>query len=620
VGLARKLLILLLLIVLLLGGAALYVAVPINSDLNAAKRALSRDLGDLTRADLDAAHLHLTSADKRLASLPAGLLRLVPVARQNLNSVDGVVDAAIPVLTDARSLLVTREEIESPGLLDNGRINYGPVAALEEPLAELAQGLDALRDRLNARLSGWLLPFVWDEIADLAARADELAGVASRAATAARLAGPMLGSEGRRTYLVLLINNAELRGAGGILSAIGTLSIEAGDLRLGRFFYYVDLVTKPPQRVRSPRDFVRRFGRYRANTTVWVNATASPDVPEVARVAARLFELRTGIVTDGTLIVDPRGIAALMPPGASVAAPGGSNRRLAATDLPSYIYSESYSELGNQNARRRAILDLGTAAFRTILRRGLPDLDSLRPVGSAISGGHIRLVSFKEDEAAALTDLGVTGDLTSDAADSGLVTIQNFGADKLDFWIKRDLFHDCSIRVGSAVCTTRVALTNEAPEGLSRYVVQEKRSYAFYRGYLETYVPAAAELTGVTLDGRPARFYQEQEDGRKSLGTYVSIPRSERISLAVSYELPLTDDSYSLEISPQPLAHDARVSISLELPEDWVAYGPNGTASETYRHSGQLDRRVMVTAAPRQRSGIPALWDDLVRFWREPLF
>jgi hypothetical protein len=608
--------------VLLLDGAALYVTIPVNRDLNAAKGILSSDIDELTAADVDAARARLASADDRLDSIPAALLRLVPVARQNLNAVDEAVDAATPVLDDARAVLGRRKEIEQVGLVDGGRINYETIGALKGPLANLAQSLAELRDRLEAGRSGWLLPFVWDELGDLAARAEELAGVTERAATAAELAASMLGADGRRTYLVLLMNNAELRGAGGILSAVGTVSLEDGSLRLGNFFYYGDLLRRPPESVPSPPDFARRFDRYRADTTIWVNTTASPDVPEVALVAARLFELRTGMTTNGSLIVDPRGIAALVPREATVPTPGASPPRLAAEDLPDFIYSESYAELDDRDSRRhRAILELGTAAFRTIVRRGLTDLESLRPIGEAIAGGHIRVVSFEREEAEALATLGITGDLATEARDSSLVTIQNFGADKLDFWIERSLSHNCSVQAQSAACTTQVDLTNSAPTGLSDYVVQDKRSYAFYRGYLEAYVPAEANVSAVTIDGRPARFYPEEEDGRTSLGTYVSIPRSETTSLVVSYDLPLSTRSYSFEMTPQPLAHDADVSVSLELPEDWVATGPGGASGTgTYRYSGPLDGRILISAAPITRWGIPALWESLVDFWNEPVF
>ena len=113
----------------------------------------------------------------------------------------------------------------------------------------------------------------------------------------------------------------------------------------------------------------------------------SPDVPDVAAVAARLFRLKTGRSTDGVLFADPRGIQALMSESTSVRVPG-TNRALTRAELPDYIYRDSYEELGGFSARRRkAILRLGERAFRTVVRRGFPsDLDALGLIGRAVAG------------------------------------------------------------------------------------------------------------------------------------------------------------------------------------------------------------------------------------------
>src|SRR5918999_1082027 len=125
----------------------------------------------------------------------------------------------------------------------------------------------------------------------------------------------------------------------------------------------------------------------------------SPDVVDVAVVAARLFELETGQRTEGVFFADPRGIAALMAEPSSIRVPG-TDRVLTRDDIPDYIYRDSYEELGGARAkRRRAILTLGERAFRTVLQRGFQsDREALERIGAAVSGGHIRFVPFASQE------------------------------------------------------------------------------------------------------------------------------------------------------------------------------------------------------------------------------
>jgi hypothetical protein len=215
-------------------------------------------------------------------------------------------------------------------------------------------------------------------------------------------------------------------------------------------------------------------------------------------------------------------------------------------------------------------------------------------------------------------DLGVAGELSTDAADSVFVTVQNLGGDKLDFWTRRTLFHACGIATTAAHCRTRVTIANRAPRGLPDYVVQtDKPSYALYRGYLEFYVPAGASVTGAALNGEEATVFRETEDGRTSLGMHFHLPRAEDLNAEVSYELPL-DGSYSLDLTPQPLAHDAQVRVRLDPPDDWAVAGAQ--PGSTFDYTGRFDTRLRVTAEPGRETGLSALWKALSRFWREPVF
>ncbi len=68
----------------------------------------------------------------------------------------------------------------------------------------------------------------------------EAASLSSKASYAVRLLPTMLGMEGKRDYLVLFQNNAEIRATGGIPGAFATMSANHGTHLLGRAGKRVD--------------------------------------------------------------------------------------------------------------------------------------------------------------------------------------------------------------------------------------------------------------------------------------------------------------------------------------------------------------------------------------------
>ena len=84
----------------------------------------------------------------------------------------------------------------------------------------------------------------------------------------------LLGADGPRRYLVLLVNNAELRGSGGVLTGIGILSFDEGRLEIDGFSSVHDLEGRRPYfEVEAPAEYEKRFATYKANTSLLLNTT-----------------------------------------------------------------------------------------------------------------------------------------------------------------------------------------------------------------------------------------------------------------------------------------------------------------------------------------------------------
>ncbi|MDQ3662573.1 MAG: DUF4012 domain-containing protein [Actinomycetota bacterium] len=618
----RKAVLIVLGAILVIASLSAFVVIPVVQDLQAAQRLLSRS-PDLETDTLRPAREHLAHARNRLHSLPATLLRLLPVARQNVDALRAVSGSGLGVVDAGIDLATTLRSTEQQGLTRPGRIRIAALRRLREPVRRQADALAGLESQLRSHRGGWLLPPLWDRVDALLSQSEDLSAGAEAAAGVVDIAPALLGSDGPRDYLVLLLNNTELRGAGGILSGVGFLTIDNGRIELGDFSHYKELADPSPfRRVPSPSDFQDHFSTYRADTTRWVTTSSSPDVPDVALVAKRLYELTAGPVVDGAIVVDPRGLASLMPRRARIRVPT-TDRVLRRDDVPEYVYSDAYSQLGGAEERRReSLIVVGQAAFSLILQSQLDASALTEDAAAAAAGGHLRVVSFDPKEHRVLESAAITGNLGTPEGDAAMATVQNLGGNKLDFYAQRSLSHACRVDPGAPTsCQTAVVIKNRTPLGLTRYEFQYF-PYGLFKNFLEIYVPAAAQLEAVQSGGKPIEFITYREDGYKSVGVYLEIPRSETAGVTVRYTLPEQENGYSLEVRPQPLTEDGKVELRLFTPPDWRLSGPDGARVQTGRllYRGRFDQALELEAGPSDRTGLSSLWVSLSRFWNEPLF
>lgn len=597
-----------------------YVGIAAGRELLAARSVLDDLAGaDMERTDISRAKLHVRRANQHLTSLPAKILRAIPVARQNLDAGAALTEALLPVLDGAGDLQSALGRLED-GLWKRGAVDLEVLDALAGPVRQEADALRELLRIARTKRNGWLLPPVWDEVDTIIQEYGPVADSATTAGALLQDVDALLGRPEPRTYLVLLTNNAELRGAGGILSGVGSVRFSNGRLSIGRFYPVHHLREKPYEKVDAPRDFERRFSVYEADTTLWLNATFSPDLPDVALVASRLFEKTTGTATDGAIVLDPRGVEALARPGSTIEIEA-LDAQIKRDRLASFVYSEVYQRFTEQNVRRLALLEAGRQVFED-LRSADVKPAHLEELGEAVNGGHLRMVSFFEDEQELLIELGVAGELGSRPGRSTVhVTQQNFGSangqgTKLDYWTERHVAQVCDIGRDEATCATEVEIHNKVPRGLGEYV--GGRPYGLLRTYLEIYVPDRADLQEATLDGETVDVRIEPDEGYRSIGAFAAVAAGDTVRYRAEYTIPV-DGRLELELRPQPLARDALLSLRLTVPEGWRLMGDGAELADGRAVHPAWDSPIEIRAEPDPRSGMPALWRDLRRFWTEPL-
>lgn len=608
------------LLVLAVAVLAAYVALPVASRLRSAAGVLSGDVGELDEAALADARDDLAAASDRLHGAPARVLGVLPVANQNLEAARAVTDAALPAFDSAVTLREALDDLVEADLVTGGRVDTTAIASVADELRGQSDALAAVEEAADDSLGGWLLPPLWDRVATLSVTAEDLAATTGAAADVLEHVPDILGEDVGRRYLVLLLNNAELRGAGGILSGVGTMRAIDGVLSLRALYPRESLVTDPPVEVEAPPAYERVYGDFDANTTLWINVPYSPDLQETATVAGTLWEETVGQGISGVVFVDPRGLAALLDPATTLSI-GDEGLTVAAGDLPDFVYSDAYQLFESESERRLAILEAGADAFEAFLESGAGGEDGFEELGRAVAAGHLAFVSLIPDEQEALAAV-TTAEIEPHQI---RVISQNLGngvdaGTKLDYWVERRIRQECRVEEdGAATCSTRATFENTAPDGLGTYVGGEP--YGVLNSSVQMFLPQGAEVTRVRLAGEEPQW-SERRYGPATLVTVVAtIGQGDTSFVDVVYDVPArADGEFLLELVPQALPRDARLSAAVALPPGWRSDDLNPRRDGEVGWSGPFEGPVTMSAWQPERSGLPALWERLERFWDDPLF
>ena len=597
-----------------------YGAIPVAGRLNSAAGLLTAPAGDLDAADLARVRDDLDAAHSRLHGVAAKVLGVVPVAGANLAAARSVTDAAIPAVDAATGLREAVDALVEADLITAGEVDADAIASVADEMRRQSDALQEVEEAADASLGGWLLPPLWDRVATLSETAEELSATAAEAADVLEQVPAILGEDGGRRYLVLLLNNAELRGAGGILSGVGTMRAIDGRLSLRRLYPREVLTTDPPVEVPAPPAYERIYGDFDANTTLWVNVPYSPDLEETAAVAAALWEETVGQGVSGVVFVDPHGLAALLDPATTLSI-GDEGLEVTAADLPDFVFSDAYQQFASESERRVAILEAGADAFQAFLDAGAGGEEGFEELGRAIAGGHLAFVSLRPEEQAAISAV-TTAPIEPQQV---RVVSQNLGngvdaGTKLDFWVDRRVRQHCRVEPdGAATCRTTVSFRNGVPDGLGTYVGGDP--YGVLNSSVQLFLPQASDVHRVRLDNEEP-VWNARHYGPATLVTLVTtVPQGASARVEVVYGVPARPDGeFLLKVVPQPLPHDARLEVVVELPRGWRSEELRERGDGVVGWSGPFEGPVTLSAWRPERTGLPALWERVEQFWEEPLF
>lgn len=511
--------------------------------------------GQLEAGDTDglADRLPELQHDAHRASAAAGdpvwrLASHLPFLGDNLRAVGAVSDVADALLGDAAPELIdAAAELQDPTReLPDGQVDLAPLAGAAPALARAAAALDTARVQLAGVDRSHLLGPVKDPVASVDDQLADAGGLLKSVGDVAEVLPAMLGADAPRTYLLLSLNSAELRSAGGIVGSVAVLQADDGAISLTDVASTADLpelgTSVLPLTDEELALHGDRLGR-------WIqDAVLTPDYPRAAELAAASWEAHTGKQVDGVIATDLVAVSGLL--GASGQNITADGQTLTADDLIPALLRDAYLTYGDPKDGDRFYAAVAGQVFAALTQVRDDPAAAVRvaqAVGDAVGERRVRVWSADADEEKRLAATAV-GDAflsSSGARDDVGVFLDDGTAGKLDYYL------DTSVSVQMTGCGTsspvaeiEVALTYTPPDDIAGYPAQ-------VTGDGSSGLPTGSLATNLSFYGRTGDAAAEIRRDGAVIGGLQATADGRSVTVLTSRLAPGESQKYTVEV-PAP--------------------------------------------------------------------
>lgn len=405
---------------------------------------------------------------------------------------------------------------------------------------------------------------------------------------------PFLGGFDRpRTYLVLGLNEDELRPGGGFITGVGEVRVEAGRLSamVFRDSYAADDFSKPyPE---PPEPLYRLLG---VEQWVFRDSNWSPDFPTAARQALALYRSGNAVPTlDGVIAFDQLALQELIGAVGPIRVPD-SDVPITRANVVAYMrraWAPSDGKFtGAWWLKRKSFMGtLADAARQRIETGGFDKVALAETTMRLLENKHIQIFVEQPDAAAILRAQKWDGALEQSAGDYLMIVDANLGYNKVNARIRQALTYQVDLHSKPPRGEITLVYTNTATVNVpcipeARYdPVYEQMANRCYWNYLRVFVPSSTRLDDATRIPIPANaLWRKSADsgavsarpeggGLLSLEATMVLPtassQTRRYALTLPDNLIQWDDKfgrYDLYLQKQAGVSAYPVAVSVRLP------------------------------------------------------
>lgn len=346
----------------------------------------------------------------------------------------------------------------------------------------------------------------------------------------------VLGANGKKTYLVLLQNNMELRPTGGFIGSFALVTLDGGkisDITIqdvysadGQLKGYV----KPPDPIKNYLGEANWFLR---------DSNWDPDFPTSAQRAEWFLDKEIDVRVDGVISIDLEPVKDLMKvygpiflKDFDVTLDESNFYEKTQVEAEKDFFPGSYRKSGFLTAIARALTD----RFSDSDEQGT--LDVAKIFYENLNQKHIQIFLHNKNSQKVISDRGWDGAVEYQSCDGncfsdwfGLVEA-NLGVNKSNYYIKRNYSLNATLLSGSEVNKFLITTySNTANSALGPSAV--------YKTYTRLLVSPEAEIKNVYLvDGESKEeleYSTEKVRGRKEIGFFLEIPPGSARSLYIEW-------------------------------------------------------------------------------------
>lgn len=419
----------------------------------------------------------------------------------------------------------------------------------------------------------------------------------------------LLGLDEPATYLVVVLNEDELRPGGGFLTAAAEVVVADADIVSMAFqdSYAVDDFSQPYP---DPPDVLRQW----MELDLWVfrDSNWSPDFPTAARQAIELYRPGYPVSVNGVVGIDLQAVTRLVDALGPLSV-AGQTEAVTGETLLFYIYTSWQPEDGVIDhdwwlQRKDFMGEVANAAIEKVKSGNVDYLQLAEAVLAVLDERHVQVYVEDEQTARLLAETGWDGGMPVPESQGDVLGVveANIGYNKASSRIARHLVYDVDLTVASPTGVLALHYENlNQPSEPCNWAIRYETDYQAmidrcYWANLRVFAPQGSVLREASQHPIPADLlrtgrawsgeaWTENEGDYTVFSQVFLLPRGEMAVVRFTYELPdtvvqATDSGisvYRLLLRKQAGWKSLDAEVSLRLPENAVVLSARPQPAKT---------------------------------------
>ena len=500
------------------------------------------------------------SARDATHSLPWNIAAAVPLLGSPFKAGQQIADVVLGLAaTVLRPTADAGMDVAPDRMFVNGQLDVRALRSQEPALSTIAA--DAARLNVDAQtISNPHFPLLSDARSQLQAQTSDIAQLMGNIALAAKLAPPLMGADGPRSYFMGFQTNAEARGTGGLVGGFGILRFDNGKPNVPSLGPNTTLMDGPFTPFSINPEFDQNYGFTRPTTDIR-NTNQSSHFPYAAQIWKSMWAERTGMNVDGAIAIDPIALSYILGATGPVVMPDGET--VSENNVVELTESTLYSRFPtDQTARKQYLQDIATEVVKKITKPVESPRKLLEALGRAVGERRISVWSSNPTDQKLLEETPLSHVIPDDAAPYAGVVINNLGGNKMDYYLTREIEYaadGCKGDNRKSTVTVRLTNTVENPDALTDYVGGR---LGFFPG-IGADIPKGTILTSVRLlatkdaklarllvNGQRSPVFESTERGHPSFEAQVAIPPGTTMELVFQLSEPTAPGEPRVPVQP----------------------------------------------------------------------